>query len=152
MSHFLRKLARVCLDVLVITVCIVSVLRISRRRSVDCGWEGRRGSCAVETEDSLGRVEHDTVEGVRGAAYRNGVVVGLVTDAEHKGEHALFGTHEIQLDSAADAERVLQFAVDQEPATLSIRSGVAHPRVITTLILLGLVVYSAVTSRLRRRT
>jgi hypothetical protein len=110
-----------------------------------------RATCSVEAEDSLGRVQRGSVEGVRAAAYRSGKVVGLVTDAQHKGDQALFGTREVELQSEADAERLYAFATDRDPDRLSIHSGVARPRIVTAVALLGLFVYAIVTRHRRRR-
>ena len=88
MRRVLLILARAVLDLAVVAIVIACVLHFSRRRTVDCAWERMRASCTVETIDSLGRVEGETVEGIRSAAYRSGAVVGLVTDAQHRGEMA----------------------------------------------------------------
>ena len=139
------------LDVAVIAACVAAILHFARRREVECAWANRRAACTIEVEDSLGRVEHDEVEGVRGAAYRSGSIVGLVTDAQHQDELALFGTHEIETGDDADAARLLAFAVDEEPERLSIHRGLAHPRVATAVMLLLLLAYGVVTKRLRSK-
>jgi hypothetical protein len=145
--RILRRALRIILDLAVIGVCIACIVRFARRREVDCTWTHMRAACMVEVEDSLGRVEHDAIDGVRGAAYRNGKAVGLVTDAEHKGEHALFGTHEVELEDEAAAVRLLAFATDREPEQLSIHSGLAHPRMVTAAMLMGLLAYSVISRR-----
>lgn len=144
---FLWRLGRVLVHVVVLVACVASIVYVARRRTVDCGWKGRRAACIVEVEDSLGRVRREEVHGVRGAAYRYGPLVGLVTDLDNKGEQALFGTHQIELDDEADAKRLQAFAADQEPETLSLHSGVSHPLRVTILLLLGLLVYSLLTQR-----
>jgi hypothetical protein len=108
-----------------------------------------RATCNVEVEDSLGRTERATIEGIRSVAYRSGNVVGLVTDAQHHGEHALFGTQEIELDDEAAAEHLRAFATDHDPPRISITSGVAHPRWLTAAMLAVLLAYGVIT---RRRT
>ena len=143
----LRRALRWLVDLAAIAACIICILHFSRRRSVDCTWERMRAACSVEVEDSLGRVERDAVTGVRGAAYRSGAVVGLVTDAQNHGEHALFGTREIQLDDVADAERLRAFAADHDPDHIVIVSGVARPRVVTAMFFAALLVYGVVSRR-----
>lgn len=151
MRRFLIVAARGVLNLAVIVACVATILHFARRREIECAWQDRRASCTVEVEDSLGRVEHDRVDGVRGVAYRAGSTVGLVTDAQHMSELALFGTREVEAGNDANAARLVAFAVDQEPERLSIHDGVAHPRLMTALMLLLLLGYSVVTQRLRRR-
>lgn len=146
----LRRILRLLVDLAVVGVTIACILHYSRRREVTCEWKGSRASCHVEVEDSLGRVESADVTGVRGAAWRRDALVALVTDAQNKDETALFGTREIQLDTVADAEKLRAFAVDRVPDRIEILSGVRRPRVVTIALLVGLLVYAFLTSRLRR--
>jgi hypothetical protein len=146
----LYKALRVVLDLGVILLCIVAIVRFSTHRAIECRWERLRATCSVEVVDAFGRVQRDDVEEIRGAAYRSGSLVGLVTDARHKGEHALFGTHEVELDSDADAERLRLFAVDRDHDALSIASGVAHPLALTVALLACLTAYGEITRRRRR--
>jgi hypothetical protein len=146
----MRRVVLALIHLGVIAACIACILVFSRRRSVECAWDHMRASCVVESEDSLGRIEHDRIDGVRGAAYRSGPVVGLVTDAQHHGEHALFGTHEVELANDADAQRLAAFAINHDPDQVSIRSGVPHPRVITGVVLFGVLVYGILTRRRRK--
>lgn len=149
----LRRALRLLVDLAVVGVTIACILHYSRRRQVTCEWKGMpmRASCRVEVEDSLGRVEGADIDGIRGAAWRRDTLVGLVTDAQNKDETALFGTREVQLDSAPDAEKLRAFAVDRVPDRIEILSGVRRPRVLTIAILVGLLAYAFITSRLRRR-
>ncbi len=101
-----------------------------------------RASCSIEDEDSLGRITSQSIGGIRGAAYRAGKVVGLVTDPENKGELALFGTHEIQFDNEGDAERFYAFAADRDPEHIEARSGVARPVIVTAFWLGALLLYA----------
>jgi len=144
-------ITRALIDIVVVGACIACILHMSRRRAVECSWQGLRASCTVESEDSLGRVERETIDGIRSAAYRSGAVVGLVTDAQHHGEHALFGTREIELGDDADAVRLNAFAADHEPERISITSGVAHPRLMTGLLLAGLLAYGVLTRRRKKK-
>jgi hypothetical protein len=146
----LRRLAFWLVDLAVVVVVVACVLHFCRRRSVACSWEGMRASCRVETEDSLGRVERHTIAGVRGAAYLDGLYVGLVTDARNKDDLALFGTSEIEVANVADARRLRAFADDHEPDHIAISSGVAHPRWVTAGLLASLLVYGFVSRRARR--
>jgi len=146
----LRKGLRLLVDLAVVGVTIACILHYSRRREVTCEWKGLRASCHVEVEDSLGRVERADITGIRGAAYRRDVLVGLVTDAQNKDETALFGTREVQLATAADAEKLRAFSVDRVPDRIEILSGVRKPRIVTIALLAGLLVYAFLTSRLRR--
>jgi hypothetical protein len=146
----LRKALRLVIDLAVVAVTIACILHYCRRREVTCEWKGLRASCRVEVEDSLGRVESADIGGIRGAAYRRDMLVGLVTDAQNKDETALFGTREVQLDNAADAEKLRAFAVDRVPDRVEILSGVRRPRVVTIALLVGLLAYAFLTSRLRR--
>lgn len=149
----LRRILRLVVDLAVVGVTIACILHYSRRREVTCEWKGAtvaRASCHVEVEDSLGRVERAEVAGVRGAAWRRDALVALVTDAQNKDETALFGTREIQLDNVADAEKLRAFAVDRVPDRIELLSGVRRPRVVTIALLVGLLVYAFLTSRLRR--
>ena len=114
-----------------------------------CGWHGVRASCAVEAEDSLGRVRTEQIDGIRGAAYRTGSVVGVVTDARNKDAEALFGTRMIELGSQADAERLYAFVDDRTPATISVAEGAEHPRRGTFAWLFGLLAYAFVSRRAR---
>ncbi len=147
MRTAVRRLVRWVVDLAVVVGCIVCILHYSRRRDVGCSWDHARASCTVEVEDSLGRVERATVDGIRSVAYRSGTVVGLVTDAQHRGEHALFGTREIELNDEVSAERLRAFVFDHEPDHISINSGTAHPRWLTAAMLVALLVYGV----LRRR-
>ena len=149
----LRRLLRLLVDLAVVGVTIACILHYSRRREVTCAWKDApiaRASCHVEVEDSLGRVERADVTGIRGAAWRRDALVGLVTDAQNKDETALFGTRDVQLDTAADAEKLRAFATDRVPDRVEILSGVRKPRVVTIALLVGLLVYAFLTSRLRR--
>ncbi len=136
-------------DLAVVAVVIACILHFSRRKSVDCAWARLRAACVVETEDSLGRVEHTEIAGIRGAAYRSRNEVGLVTDAQNKDETAFFGTRAITLDDAASAERLRAFATDRDPEHFAIASGVAHPRWMTASLLVALGIYAFVTRRRR---
>jgi hypothetical protein len=148
----LRRILRLVVDLAVVGVTIACILHYSRRREVTCEWKGMpmRASCHVEVEDSLGRIESADIDGIRSAAYRRDALVGLVTDAQNKDETALFGTREVQLASAADADKLRAFAVDREPAHIEILSGVRRPRVVSIAMFVGLLVYAFLTSRLRR--
>ena len=149
----LRRILRLVVDLAVVGVTIACILHYSRRREVMCDWKGSpvaRATCRVEVEDSLGRGERAEIAGVRGVAWRRDGLVGLVTDAQNKDETALFGTREVQLDSVADAEKLRAFAVDRVPDHIEILSGVRRPRFVTIALLLGLLVYAFLTSRLRR--
>jgi hypothetical protein len=150
--RFLRVVAWWLFDLAVVAAAIACILHVSRRRSVSCDWHGMRATCVVETEDSLGRVQRRTIEGIHGAAYRNGRYVGLVTDARHKDVEALFGTAEIEAPTEAEAERLRAFADDHEPDHYGLRAGVAHPRLVTAAFLLGLIVFGFFTGRMRRMT
>jgi hypothetical protein len=146
----LRSVLRLLVDLAVVAVTVACILHYSRRREVGCAWEGLRASCHVEVEDSLGRIERADIAGIRGAAYRRDALVGLVTDAQNKDETALFGTREVQLDTAADADKLRSFAVDRVPDRVEIFSGVRRPRVVTIALFAGLLVYAFLTRRLRR--
>ena len=150
MRAALVRLLRLALDLAVIAGCVACILHFARRRAVECSWQRMRAACNVEVEDSLGRVERDSIGGVRGAAYRTDTAVGLVTDAQHQGPTALFGTHEVELGDATNAARLYAFAEDREPERIALSSGVAYPRALTITVLLGLVVYSVATKRRRR--
>jgi hypothetical protein len=141
---------RLLVDLAVVAVTVACILHYSRRREVTCEWKGLRATCHVEVEDSLGRIERADIEGIRGAAYRRDALVGLVTDAQNKDETALFGTREVQLDTAADADKLRSFAVDRVPDHIEILSGVRRPRIVTIALFVGLLVYSFLTRRLRR--
>ena len=148
----LRRVLRLLVDLAVVGVTIACILHYCRRREVTCEWKGipMRASCHIEVEDSLGRVERADITGIRGAAYRRDTLVGLVTDAQNKDETALFGTREVQLDNAADAEKLRAFAVDRVPDRVGLLSGVQRPRVVTIALFAGLLVYAFLTRRLRR--
>jgi hypothetical protein len=103
-----------------------------------------RAACTIEVADSLGRVESQTITGIHGAAYRAHDVVGVVTDAQNKGELALFGTREIQFANEHDAERVYAFAYDHDPERVEVTTGVAQPRVVTALLFGALLAYVVV--------
>jgi hypothetical protein len=145
----LRIVLRWLVDLAVVGVAIACIVHYSRRRAVACDWERMRASCTVEAEDSLGRVQHEDIHGIRGAAYRHGAIVGLVTDAQNKDDTALFGTRDVQLDDVASAERLRAFAADRDPDHVSIESGVARPRMTTGAILAALLAYGFVTRRRR---
>ncbi len=149
----LRRALRLLVDLAAVGVTITCILHYSRRREVTCEWKDmpRRASCHVEVEDSLGRIEHADITGIRGAAWRRDGLVALVTDAQNKDDTALFGTREVQLDSVADAEKLRTFAIDREPDRVEILSGVRRPRVVTIAFLVGLLAYAFLTGRLRRR-
>jgi len=149
--RLLHVLAWWLFDLAVVAVAVACILHVSRRRSIACDWHGMRASCALDAEDSIGRVQHRDIVGIRGAAYRSGNFVGLVTDARHKDAMALFGTSEIEAPSEADAERLRAFADDREPEHYALEVGVPHPRWTTALILAGLLVYGFVSGRMRRR-
>ncbi len=144
MRRFALTALRWVFDLAVVVAVVACILHMSRRRAVSCAWERMRASCTVEVEDSLGRIESESIHGVRDAAYRAKNVVGLVTDAENKGEHALFGTHEITLDSETDAEKLRAFAHNRDPDRIDLVSGVSRPRVVTALLLAALLVYGVV--------
>jgi hypothetical protein len=108
-----------------------------------------RASCEVEVEDSLGRIEHESITGVRGAAYRHGPTVGLVTDAQNKDETAFFGTRDVTFDDIPSAERFRAFAADRDPDRIDLSTGVSHPRWTTAGLLGGLLVYGFITRRRR---
>jgi hypothetical protein len=148
----LRKIVRLVIDLAVIAACIACILHFSRRRSVECSWDKMRASCHVEVEDSLGRIEREDIAGIRSAAYRSGKVVALVTDAQHKSEHALFGTYEIQLDDDTAAEHLRAFAADHDPDHIVITSGVSRPRLFSGALLFALALYAFASHRLRRRS
>ena len=133
------------LDLAVVAATIACILHFSRRHVVDCRWDKLRASCDVASEDALGRQTRETVTGIRGSAYRSHAVVGLVTDARHKGENALFGTHEVLLDTTDAAERLEAFASDREPERLSIESGAPKPLLLTVGLLAALFVYTLAT-------
>ncbi len=149
MRKRLRAILRWLVDLAVVGVAIACILHISRRHEVVCDWARMRASCTVEAEDSLGRVQRASIEGIRGAAYRSGSVVGLVTDAKNKDELALFGTREVELGDAQSAEKLRAFAADRDPDHIEITSGVAHPRLTTAAILAALLVYGVATRRRR---
>ena len=146
----LRRVLRLLVDLAVVGVTIACILHYSRRREVTCEWQGLRASCQVEVENSLGRVERADITGIRGAAWRRDALVGLVTDAQNKDEKAFFGTREVLLDNAADAEKLRAFAVDRVPDRIALLSGVKRPLVVTIALFVGLLVYAFLTSRLRR--
>ncbi len=133
------------LDLAVVAAAIACILHFSRRHAVDCRWEKLRASCDVAYEDSLGRRSLESISGIRGAAYRSDAVVGLVTDARHKGEHALFGTREVRLDTADAARSLESFASDREPDQLSLQTGARRPLVVTIGLLAALLLYTLAT-------
>jgi hypothetical protein len=135
------------IDVAVVSACVIAIAHVARRRTVDCAWDRMRAACTIETEDALGRATRETITEVRGAAYRSGRVVGLVTDAQNHGEHALFGTRELELETDADAERLRAFAHDHDPDRLTLVAGVAKPRLTTGLFLAALLVYALITRK-----
>ena len=141
MRRFAFAVGRVVFDLAVVAATVACILHVSRRHTVSCAWERLRAACTVEAVDSLGRVETESVRGVRDVAYRTKNIVGLVTDAENRGEHALFGTHEIVLDSEHDAERLQSFAHDREPERIDLESGVSRPRVVTAILFALLLAY-----------
>ena len=145
MRRFIN-VARWLVDLAIVVATIACILHVSRRRTVTCTWERLRAACTVEAEDSLGRVTSETIHDVRGAAYRSGKVVGLVTDAQNKSEHALFGTYEISVATEHDADELFAFAHDRDPDRIELTAGVARPRVITALLLAALLAY-AIASR-----
>ena len=146
----LRGILRLLVDLVVVGVAIACILHYSRRRDVACDWGPMRASCHVEVEDSLGRIQQEDIAGIRGAAYRHGEIVGLVTDAQNKDEGALFGTREVLFDDIRDAEKLRAFAKDRDPAHIEILSGVRRPRTVTLAFFVGILVYTFVTRRLRR--
>ncbi len=150
MRNRLRAILRWLVDLAVVAVAIACILHFSRRHVVACEWGRLRASCTVEAEDSLGRVQRAVIEGIRGAAYRSGNVVGLVTDAANKDDLALFGVREVEVADAASAERLRAFAADRDPDRIHIASGVEHPRLTTGAILAALLVYGVATRRRRR--
>ncbi len=133
------------LDIGVVAVVVVCILHFSRRHAVDCRWEKLRASCDVAYEDSLGRQTRESISGIRGSAYRSEAVVGLVTDARHKGEHALFGTREVLLDTVDAARQLESFASDREPDHIALETGANKPLLVTIGLLAGLLVYALVT-------
>jgi len=151
----LFAVARWLVDLAVVVAVIACILHQSRRRSIACAWEGRRASCAIEVESSLGRVRSDAIREIRGAAYRSKNVVGFVTDADNKGENALFGTREIAFNDEGDAERFYAFAYDHDPQRVEAREGVERPLVVTAAWLGALLLYAIVSrfawSELARR-
>jgi hypothetical protein len=149
MRSAIRVVVRGVIDLAVVVGCIACILHFSRRRVVDCAWDRMRASCTVEVEDSLGRVERTSVDGIRSVAYRDGTVVGLVTDAQRKGERALFGTREIELSDGAEAERLRAFVSDHEPDHLLLNSGTTHPRWLTAAMLVALLAYGVISRRKR---
>jgi len=133
------------IDLAVVAATVACILHFSRRRAVDCRWDNMRASCDVAYEDSLGRQTRESIAGIRGAAYRSDAVVGLVTDARHKGQAALFGTHEILLDTVDAARRLETFASDREPEHLALEAGAPKPLLLTAGLLAALLVYALVT-------
>ncbi|HSQ67710.1 MAG TPA: hypothetical protein VLM85_31080 [Polyangiaceae bacterium] len=133
------------LDLAVVAATIACIMHFSRHYVVDCRWDKVRASCDVSYEDALGRQTRETVAGIRGSAYRSQAVVGLVTDARHKGENALFGTREVLLDTTDAAQRLEAFASDGEPEHLSIESGAPKPLLLTVGLLAALLVYMLAT-------
>jgi len=148
--RYVRALLLWLVDLAVVAAAIACIMHVSRRYTISCGWHGVRASCRLEAEDSLGRVEHREIDGIRGVAYRRGTIVGLVTDARNKDTTALFGTSEIDAPTAADAETLRAFADDRVPDHVGILSGVAHPRWVTGLLLAAILVYGFLSGRARR--
>ncbi len=146
----LRRVLFWLVDLAAIVVVIACILQFSRHRSVTCSWTGARASCALEAEDSLGRVQHARIDGIRGAAYRTENVVGVVTDARNKDDLALFGTRMIEVDRIEDAKRLYAFVDDRGPDSIAIASGVAHPRWMTAGLLGALLVYAFLSRRARK--
>lgn len=148
--RFLRALVWWLVDIAVVVAAIACIMHVSRRRSVACDWHGLRASCALDAEDSLGRIEHREIAGIRGVAYRQGHFVGLVTDAHNKDTEALFGTAEIEAPTDADADQLRAFADDRIPDHVAMRVGVAHPRWVTGALLVAILLYGFLTGRARR--
>jgi uncharacterized membrane protein len=146
----LRRVLFWLVDLAAIVVVIACILQFARHRSVTCSWAGSRASCDVEAEDSLGRVQRAQIEGIRGAAYRTGNAVGLVTDARNKDDLALFGTRMIEVQRLEDAQRLYAFADDRAPQSIAIASGIAHPRWLTAALLGALLAYALLTRRGRK--
>ena len=147
----LRRLLFWIVDLAAIAGIVACILHFSRRQSVDCAWHEMRASCAVEAEDSLGRVKAERIEGIRGAAFVLGADVGLVTDASNKDALAFFGTQVIQLRRAPDAKALYDFAERRVPDRVSFASGVAHPLWLTLALLGVLLAYAVVSRRARVR-
>lgn len=147
----LRVVSRWLFDLAVVVVAIACIAHVSRRSSIACAWHGMRASCSLEAEDVFGGVQRRTIEGIHGAAYRDGAYVGLVTDARHKDETAFFGTSEIRAPSEADAQRLYAFVDDHSPDRYTVESGAAHPRLMTALLFVGVFLYGFFSGRLRRR-
>jgi hypothetical protein len=148
----LRRLLFWIVDLAAIAVVVACIVHFSRRKTVDCSWRGMRASCAVEAEDSLGRVESERIDGIRGVAYISGPVVGLVTDATHHDDLALFGTRMIELERPSDAKGLYDFADQRTPDHIAFASGVAHPLWMTVGLLAALVAYAFLSSRARKAT
>lgn len=132
-------------DLVVVAAVVACILHFSRRHAVDCRWDKLRASCEVAYEDSLGRQTRENIAGIRGAAYRSEAVVGLVTDARHKGEHALFGTREVLLDTVDSAQRLESFASDREPDHFALETGASKPLWLTLALLGALLAYAFAT-------
>jgi hypothetical protein len=132
-------------DLAVVAATLACIVHFSWRRLVDCRWDKLRASCDVAYVDPLGRQTHESIAGIRGSAYRSHAVVGLVTDARNKGEHALFGTHEVLLDTTDAAERLEAFASDREPDRIALETGAHSPLLVTIGLLAALLVYAIVT-------
>lgn len=145
--RILRRLLVWLGDLTAIVVVVACILHFSRRHGVVCDWHGMRASCALEVEDSLGRVEHAQIDGIRGVAYRAGNVVGVVTDASNKDELAFFGTRMIVLERPDDAAHLYAFADDRTPSHLAIEWGAPHPRWLTAALLAALLAYSFLSRR-----